>query len=317
MPRSGSMQFWPRKRAKKEHARIRSHVSIKEAVPLGFAGYKAGMTHVVLTDNKATSKTKGQDLVWPVTIIECPAMKVAAIRFYSFSPTLHVITDHFSPKLDKELHRRISKSKKQPKEIPAEFDDLTIMMYTTPKATGIGKKKPELFEVALGGKKEEKLEKAKELLGKEVNAGDVFKEGQLLDTHSITTGRGFQGPVKRMGIGLRSHKSEKSRRAAVLGPWKGQGHVMYRVAHAGQTGYHTRTEYNKWLLKIAKPEDVTVKGGFINYGIPKNACLIIKGSVPGPKKRLIKITYATRPDHTVPKEAPSIEKISLHSPQGT
>ena len=39
-PRSGSMQFWPRKRAKKAYAKIRSWAKVDGIKLLGFAGYK-------------------------------------------------------------------------------------------------------------------------------------------------------------------------------------------------------------------------------------------------------------------------------------
>ena len=81
-PRHGSMQFWPRVRANRPYARIRNWVQIKDAKPLGFAGYKVGMTHVLYTDNKKTSMTKGEDISCPVTIIECPPLKVFSVKFY-------------------------------------------------------------------------------------------------------------------------------------------------------------------------------------------------------------------------------------------
>ncbi|RUA19603.1 MAG: 50S ribosomal protein L3, partial [Flavobacteriia bacterium] len=74
--------------------------------------------------------------------------------------------------------------------------------------------------------------------------------------------KGFQGPVKRHGVSLRSHKSEKTIRGpGNLGAWT--GNRSWTVAHAGQTGYHLRTEWNKWVLKIGdNPEEVNRKGGF-------------------------------------------------------
>ena len=48
-----------------------------------------------------------------------------------------------------------------------------------------------------------------------VPEGTVVKEGDYIDLRAITKGKGYQGPVKRFGIGLKSHKSEKGRRA----PW--------------------------------------------------------------------------------------------------
>ncbi|MFH1409830.1 MAG: 50S ribosomal protein L3 [Nanoarchaeota archaeon] len=313
-PRHGSMAYWPRKRAKRAHARVRSYRATKEVLPLAFAGYKAGMTHVMFIDNKKTSPTKGEELSVPVTIIECPPLKVIGIRFLINDPHSRVLVDHFIPKLDKTI--TLPKHKKEPKAIPDSFDELMLIVATTPKATGIGKKKADIFEIALGGNKEEKFAKAKELLGKDLNVEDVFKEGQLLDAHSITIGKGFQGAVKRFGIGLKNHKSEKSVRTAPLGPWKSQGHIMYRVAHAGKMGYHTRTDFNKWLLKIAKADELKIKGGIINFGLPKSTCLLLKGSIPGHKKRLIKLTRPIRPNHRASKEAPAITTISLESQQG-
>jgi large subunit ribosomal protein L3 len=102
-----------------------------------------------------------------------------------------------------------------------------------------------------------------------------------------------------------------------LGGWRAQGHVMYRVAHAGKMGFHTRTEYNKLLLKIGnKPEEVNPAGGFINYGLVRSDYIVVKGSIPGTKNRIVRIVKAIRPNKLIPKEAPKIEEISLLSKQG-
>ena len=81
-------------------------------------------------------------------------------------------------------------------------------------------------------------------------------------------------------------------------------------------GYHTRTEYNKWLMKIGeKGEDVNISGGFVRYGLVKNNYLLVRGSVGGSKKRLIRMKVAKRPNKQIPTQAPTIEKISLRSQQ--
>lgn len=310
-PRHGSMQFWPRVKAKKSHARVSSWSGDNQSL-LGFAGYKVGMTHLMLIDNRATTKTKGKEIFCPATIIECPPLKAASIRFYQNSKALSQIT---AQKLDKEISSRIKIPKKN--DFDGEYDHIRLVVYTQPKLTTIGKKKPEIFEVAIGGSKEEQLKYAKEKLGKDIHIEEIFKEGEQLDLHGVTTGRGFQGAVKRFGIGLTSHKSEKSRRnPGSLGGWKSQGHVMYRIAHAGQLGYHQRTEYNKWLLKLGKDsKEVEQKGGFLNYGLVKNPYIVLKGSVLGPKKRLIKFSHAIRPKKNIPDEAPAIKYISKESKQ--
>jgi large subunit ribosomal protein L3 len=72
-PRKGSMGVWPRKRANKMYARVRSWTTRKAEKPLlGFAGYKAGMTHAMGIDVKKTSMTKNEEVRIPLTVIECP-----------------------------------------------------------------------------------------------------------------------------------------------------------------------------------------------------------------------------------------------------
>jgi len=316
------MQVWPRVRAKRIYPKVRSWAASTDKKILGFAGYKAGMTHIIIVNNVKTSKTKGEEIFCPCTVVECPPLKIASVRLYSHKNYGLQPKIQFNSKiLDKEIERKITKAKKQNEEnlskITAnDFDDLTLIAYTQPKLTGL-KKKPEIFELALGGSKEEKLAYAKEKLGKEISVKDVFSEGNQVDIHSVTIGKGFQGPMKRFGITRRSHKSEKSiRNPASLGAWCAQGHTMYRVAHAGQMGYHTRTEYNKQILKISdNHEEIKISGGFPRYGNVKNTFVMLKGSIGGPKKRLIRFNKAIRPNDKITKEAPSIAYISLGSKQ--
>ncbi|MCX6707831.1 MAG: 50S ribosomal protein L3 [Candidatus Woesearchaeota archaeon] len=105
--RSGSMQFWPRKRARRQYPRVRCWANKKEAVILGFAGYKVGMTHIMHLDNRKNSKTKGQEISSPVTIVECPPIKIISVRFYKDSGYygLKVVKDILLSS-DKELDRR-------------------------------------------------------------------------------------------------------------------------------------------------------------------------------------------------------------------
>ncbi len=319
-PRDASLQYWPRKRAGSQRARVRAWAHSKEAKLMGFAGYKAGMTHLIVSDNRPHSKNKGKEMVMPVTIIECPPLKIASAVFYKKNAYgLYPYSQVMNEKLDKELARTITLPKKITKKIedikPEEFEAMKVVVYTQPRMTGIGKKKPEIFEVAVGGSKQEQLAFAKDKLGKEIIVTEVFKEGNLVDTHSITIGKGHQGPVKRHGVALKSHKAEKSRRAAVLGP-EGYAKVNFKAHQAGQMGYHQRTEYNKWVVKIGSPSDIAPKGGLLHFGKLKNSYILLKGSVGGPKKRLIRINAAIRPNSSVPKDAPKIEYMSNSSQQG-
>lgn len=325
-PRFGSMGVWPRKRAKRPYARVRSVPKVKEAKPLAFAGYKAGMTHVMAVGSDKNKRTAKTETAIPVTIIECPPMRIASIRLYKKTILGSSVSKQLNFKFEKELSRKmttpkddkLSKAKDVEKLNVDEYSDVTIQVYTQPKATGL-KKKPEIFEVALGGTTKEKIEFVKNHMDKPILISEVFKEGQVIDLHAVTKGKGFQGPVKRFGIGLKSHKSEKGVRAVgSLGGWSGQGHVMYRIAHAGQMGYHQRTQYNNIILKIGdKPEEVNAKGGFINFGLVKSTYVLIRGTIPGAKKRLITMAEPIRSKFYKPEfAANSIKHIMTESKQG-
>lgn len=316
-PRHGSMQFWPRKRAAKEIPRVRYRLLKSDSKVDGFYGYKVGMTQVTLKDSYSNSLTKNQIINKAVTLIECPPLKVAGIRFYkSSSSGFCACSDVFGDKLDKELSKKMIVPKAQQK-FPDDFDDIRLIVYTQPKLTGIGKKKPEVFELALNGSKEDKLAYAKEKLGKEIDVSEALKPNELVDIHGVTTGRGYQGPVKRFGIQIKVHKTEKNRRMpGSLGPWCGQQHIMYRVPHPGQKGYHLRTEYNKAILSISKdPKQVNPKGGFVRYGNIKNDYVMIMGSVLGPSKRMVRLVHPIRPNTKKKTDKLQLIKVSLESRQ--
>lgn len=299
-PRHGSMQFWPRKRAARSYARIRNVA--EEKLPI-FAGYKVGMTHVIATDSYKNSLTKGEDIAIPVTIIECPPLKIFGARTYKevgYGTGPEKTLFFFNDKNSERLYPKLKISKIE--EINKLEGKITLIVMTQPPF----KKTPEVFEIPFHGTNEELAELVK---NKEIKLQDVYKEGDYFDARAITKGKGFQGPVKRFGVNIRSHKSEKSiRNPGSLGSWKGQQHMMYRVAHAGQMGYHQRTQYNNQILKISdKPEEVNPKGGLIRYGNVKSTFLLVKGSMPGAKKRLISLTKPLRL-HAY-KTAPTVQEI--------
>jgi large subunit ribosomal protein L3 len=209
------------------------------------------------------------------------------------------ITSVLADKFNKELKKKIQTPKKNGKKIEdvKEFDDVKIVIQSQPKQTTTGSKKPKIMEIALGGGKEEKLNYIKEFLGKEIKINDVFDSGSLVDVHGITIGKGFQGTVKRYGVPIRQHKSEKTKRGiGNLGAWTPK-RVDFRVAQPGKMGFHLRTEYNKQILKIgADGKEVNPKGGINRYGLVKNAYVLLKGSIVGPKKRAVVLTKAIRPN---------------------
>jgi len=295
-PRRGSLQFWPHARSSKHAPKIRSWADSKEKKLLGFLGYKVGMTHVLLKETNNNSPRKNMEVFTPVTVVECPPLKVYSIRYYLQDEIqLKLVSEVFSKKVEKEFVRKTIASKKV-NAVPEAFDEIKVTLYSQPKLAGIGKKKPDLVEFGIGGKDlKEKSEFAQSLLDKEIKVSDVFKATQFVDVHSVTKGKGFCGATKKFHPKRLQHKSEKGVRGiGTLGPWH-PNKVLYTVAQAGKWGYHLRTEYNKLNLKISNnPKEINPKGGFINYGVVKSDYLLIKGSLPGATKRPVVITDAIR-----------------------
>ncbi|MEE9237016.1 MAG: 50S ribosomal protein L3 [Thermoplasmata archaeon] len=326
-PRHGSMAYSPRKRARKEVPHVASWPEISGGSKLqSFAGYKAGMTHVLMVDFNPHSTTAGQEIQVPVTVIETPPMRVAAVRLYRESAQgLRVYGEVWAKTLDRELAGRIPLPKRYDPTAAwarlnlVDVDEVRILTYTQPKLVrGIPKKEPDLMETRIGGGTiEERAEYAKAILGKEVTFSDFAGEGQLVDVVAITKGKGFQGAVKRWGIKILSHKDSKiRRRVGTLGTFK-PGYTRVTVPQAGQVGYHQRTEYNKLILKVGEDgAEITPDGGFLRYGEVKNGYLLIKGSVPGPCKRLVRFRDPMRADRVKLVEQPELTYISLTSKQG-
>lgn len=331
-PKRGSLAFSPRKRAKSHIPRFRAWPEATGEPRLqSFAGYKVGMTHIIMVDDIKNSLTQGMEISVPVTVIETPAIRVAAVRAYaedSFGEK--AIAEAWAADLDPELKRRIHLPVAEHVDETLEtigklieegkVSDIRAVTYTLPKSlTGVPKKMPDIMESGISARGlNTKFEFAKSILGTLVSVTDVFKTGILVDTAAITIGKGTQGPVKRWGIQLQKGKHSRQgslRQIGTLGPWH-PAHVSWRVPQIGQMGYHQRTEFNKRILKIgSNGAEVTPDGGFLNYGLIRGDYVLIKGSVPGPSKRLIRLRDPIRAKKADLGE-PNILHISRESKQG-
>ncbi|MBW3019192.1 50S ribosomal protein L3, partial [Candidatus Woesearchaeota archaeon] len=270
----------------------------------------------VITED-SDKRAKKKDIVVPVSIIECPPIKVAGILLYRpHGYGIACCGQINAEKLDKEVLRCLPPRKKaSKKECPTDnLSDVRLLVHTQPKLTGIGKKKPEFFELALGGSVEDKLKTANELLGKEIKFSDIFKPGSACDIFAVTKGKGFQGPVKRHGVAIRHHKSEKTKRGpGSLGPWMGDR--TSTAPHAGQMGYHQRCSLNRYIFMIeTDPAKFAPKGDFLQYGKVKNEYAVIKGTISGARKRILTMTV-TRRTAKIPKDIPKVTHISVGSKQ--
>lgn len=307
-PRKGSMAFRPRKRAESQVPEVK-WVDSPEKRLLGFAGYKTGMTHVAYID-VSESPTKGQEIVVPVTVIETPPMIAYGIRCYDGERSLGDVIAQ-----DEKILNKLGIKKHNGKKVnEEEVKNVRLLVFAQPEKTSIGKKHIERMEIAIGGSNgKEKLDYARTLLGKELKANEIFKQGEYVDIVTITTGKGWQGAVKRFGVSLQRPKSTgKRRHVGTLGQWH-PAYVLYTIPRAGQTGYHKRTEINKQIIKIGNNiDEINPKGGFVGYGFVKNDFILIKGSVPGPAKRLVRFRCAVR---AKTGKEPKVTYTSLDSKQ--
>ena len=316
-PKSGSLQFWPRKRAKRIYPHFSTYPSsaftgetAEKPRLLAFAGYKATMLHVMAKDPRKGAATSGEEIRIPVTVLDCPSMVAVAIRAYKRTTHgMEIISEAWAEKVPKDVsieRKTNSKGKnvaaalaRMEKDLGSIFS-LRMLVATQPVRSGIGKHRPELLEVEVGGKTvAERLNFAKSILGSEVKPSDVMKEGEVIDVVAITKGKGTQGPVKRFGVMTQNrHAKHKVRHVGSLGQEQ-PGKTRYTVPQAGQLGLFQRTEHNKRVLKMNEAQgagkEVTPAGGINKYGIIRGPYVMLEGSVPGPKKRLVVMRVAIRP----------------------
>ena len=327
-PRRGSLAYLPRGRSFSQKGRIR-YWPHTEGAPtlLGFGGYKAGSINVFCIEDHAGSPYFGKEIFTPATVLDVPPMIACAIKIYRATDGgLKGLTDIWMKGPPKDL-AMISSTPKEPKleerlqKLEKAIDSITeirMVLCSQPRLTAISRNSPELIEVKIGGgNTREQLEYAKRILGKEVRFSEIFGANQYVDVVGVTKGKGWQGVVKRYGVKILSRKNRKNRRdIATIGPWT-PAHVMYTTPRSGQMGYFQRIEYNKRILKTGSSgSEVTPKGGFTHYGLVKGNYVMLKGSVQGPAKRLIKVRYPARTPRTIPPGMPKITQINLESIQG-
>jgi len=327
-PRAGSMAFYPRKRAAKEtpvFSSFQTGSKITGVKALNFFGYKAGMLHLLAKNAYAKSHMSGQTMQVPCTVIECPPLRVFGIRAYGKGTYgKRVLGEVLAAKTDKHLHKRqksLARRKKEHKvedleKKKEEIFEIRLLVHTNPSLTGIGKKKPEISEIALSGSMEEQLKLAKEKLGQEIRLQEVFKEQQFVDVKAITKGFGTTGPVKRFGVKVFGRKGKYHRKPGTYGPWN-PSTIMFTVARAGQHGYHARVEFNKKILMVSSDfKKISPKQGFEDYGSVKNDFLLLAGSTPGPVKRLVALREPARKTNENAWKISGIEFISTQGIEG-
>jgi large subunit ribosomal protein L3 len=293
---------------------------------LGFAGFKAGMLHLHTVDDREKTPNFGKPMFSPATAIAVPPLFVYGLRAYRRGPQgEEIAADVYAKETPNELARRVRRKGDDPTGALAhlatqlnEVSRLMVLCAARPREARLAQKRPFVFELPVGGgDRQAQLEFAKGLLGREVRPPDAFKPGAYVDVIGITRGKGFEGPVTRLGIKRKQAKSRKSVRAVgTIGPWH-PAMVVYTVPRAGQRGFHHRVEYNKKILVVGSGADlsVTPAGGFPHFGEVRGSYLIVRGSVPGAAKRPLKLRIPARAP-TSKTQPPRVLELSVSAKTG-
>jgi large subunit ribosomal protein L3e len=343
------LAFQPRKRTRKHRGKIRSFPRDEASQPChltAFAGYKAGMTHIVREMDKPGSKMHKKEVVEAVTILETPPMIVVGVVGYIDTPRgLRALTtvwaSHLSEEFKRRFYKRWYKSKKKAftkyakkyteskQDIDRDLNRIKkycsvvrVIAHTQIRKIRLGQKKAHVLEIQVnGGNIAQKVEFAVGLFEKQIPIDAVFHESDMTDLISVTKGHGFEGVTMRWGVRKLPRKTHKGlRKVACIGAWH-PARVSWSVPRAGQRGHFHRTEANKKIYKIGKGDDakngstefdltekkITPMGGFPHYGVVNEDFVIIKGCVSGPRKRVVTLRKAIYPQTS----RSALEKIKL------
>ena len=307
-PRRGSLAYSPRVRAKSMEARIRAWPKLDSEEPkiLAHSGFKAGCVQIVSIDDREKVPNAGKQLVSLGTVLVTPPVLILGIRGYSKDHDgRHAEFDVYAEDIPKNIAKEISLKNKQENAIDnaekslKKIKEIFAIVAISPSAAGLEQKKPYIFEASVsGGDIPKQFAHVKELLGKEIKIDQIFETGASVDVAAITKGKGWQGVLKRWNVKKKQHKSRKTvREVGSLGPISPQS-VMYTVPRAGQFGFHQRVEYDKRIMIMGNTDDDKLKinpdGGFKHFGLVKGDFIILKGSVPGAYRRLIKLRSQIR-----------------------
>ena len=329
------MGFLPKKRCRRGKGKCKSFPKDDASKPphlTAFMGYKAGMTHIMRDVDKPGSKLHKKEACEAVTVIETPPMVVVGVVGYvPTSRGLRTLAaawaDHLSDDVRRRFYKNWYKSKKKAftkvEKKNAESRDATldqirkhatvvrVLAHTNVRAVGIGQKKAHLAEIQVnGGDAAAKVDFAAALLEQPVPVDAVFAPNEMIDAIAITRGRGTEGVVTRWGVSRLPRKTHRGlRKVACIGAWH-PARVSWTVARAGQHGFHHRTEMNKKVYKIGKKgeeshkatteydvtdKDITPLGGFPHYGVVDEDYVMVKGCVPGSKKRCVTLRKSLVP----------------------
>ena len=123
--------------------------------------------------------------------------------------------------------------------------------------------------------RELKLEDAENYAPAQEIKADIFAAGDHIDATAISKGKGFQGAIKRHGQsrGPMAHGSKFHRHAGSNGACSDPSKVFKGKKMPGQMGHKKITVQNLEIVRVDAEKNL----------------LLVKGSVPGPRKSLVTI----------------------------
>jgi large subunit ribosomal protein L3e len=281
-PRSGNLAFLPKRRTRHHRGRIRSFPKDDAKKPIhltAFMGYKAGMTHVTRHHEKREGKKIiKKDIVEPVTIIECPPMKIVGLVGYVETPRgLRALSTVWAQHLPDEVKRRFYKNwmnakkkafskyaqrwaedEKSKKSIKRDLERIKryatvvrVLTSTQLSKMNFRQRKAHIFEIQVnGGTIAQKVDWSFGKFESEVSVGEIFQDNEMIDTIGVTRGHGTAGVIKRFGVTRMPRKTHRGlRKVGCIGAWHPAA-VKWTVARRGQLGYHSRTELNKKIYRV-------------------------------------------------------------------
>ncbi len=109
---------------------------------------------------------------------------------------------------------------------------------------------------------------------------DVFEVGDKVDVTGISKGKGYQGAIHRFGLnrGPMEHGSKYHRHAGSMSSATSPGRVYKGKKLPGHMGSVKTTVQNLEIVRVDAEQNL----------------LLVKGSVPGPKKCVVRVFNTTR-----------------------
>ncbi|MDP1918441.1 MAG: 50S ribosomal protein L3 [Myxococcales bacterium] len=208
----------------------------------GLIGKKVGMTQVFNDEGN----------VVPVTVIDITSCEVVGHRTMEkdqYTAVILGIKDAKPKHLTKAQAGNFKKAGANPKRIVREFrvDAADLANFT---------------------------------IGQPVNAGALFKKGELVDVTGITKGRGFQGVVKRWGFrgfGQTHGTHEYRKHPGAIGQRKTPGRVYPNKKLPGHYGVEQVTVQNLLVADVLADKGIIlIKGGVAGHN---EGLVVVKPSV--------------------------------------